>query len=63
MQARAGLLTTLTVTAVDDLNCDILGDSIIVKTIVNKEADFEIKEAMKVNKNFKKVFTKFIEVI
>lgn len=49
--------------AVDDLNCDILGDSIIVKTIVNKEADFEIKEAMKVNKNFKKVFTKFIEVI
>lgn len=49
--------------AVDDLNCDILGDSIIVKTIVNKDADFEIKEAMKVNKNFKKVFTKFIEVI
>ena len=36
---------------------------IIVKTIVNKDADFEIKEAMKVNKNFKKVFTKFIEVI
>ena len=30
---------------------------------VNKEADFEIKEAMKVNTNFKKVFTKFIEVI
>ena len=49
--------------AVDDLNCDILGDSIIVKTVVNKDADFEIKEAMKVNKNFKKVFTKFIEVI
>ena len=49
--------------AIDDLNCDILGDSIIVKTIVNKDADFEIKEAMKVNKNFKKVFTKFIEVI
>ena len=49
--------------AVDDLTCDILGDSIIMKTIVNKEADFEIKEAMKVNTNFKKVFTKFIEVI
>ncbi len=49
--------------AVDDLSCDILGDSIIVKTIVNKDADFEIKEAMKVNKSFKKVFTKFIEVI
>lgn len=49
--------------AVDDLTCDILGDSIIMKTIVNKEADFEIKEAMKVNASFKKVFTKFIEVI
>ncbi|MCI6542700.1 MAG: hypothetical protein MR423_02755 [Firmicutes bacterium] len=49
--------------AVDDLTCDILGDSIIMKTIVNKDADFEIKEAMKVNSNFKKVFTKFIEVI
>lgn len=49
--------------AVDDLTCDILGDSIIMKTIVNKDADFEIKEAMKVNNNFKKVFTKFVEVI
>jgi exopolyphosphatase/guanosine-5'-triphosphate,3'-diphosphate pyrophosphatase len=49
--------------AVDDLACDILGDSIIVKTIVNKDADFEIKEAMKVNNNFKKVFTKFVEII
>lgn len=49
--------------AIDDLTCDILGDSIIMKTIVNKEADFEIKEAMKVNSSFKKVFTKFVEVI
>ena len=49
--------------AVDDLACDILGDSIIIKTIINKDADFEIKEAMKVNANFKKVFTKFVEVI
>lgn len=49
--------------AVDDLTCDILGDSIIMKTIANKDATFEIKEAMKVNSSFKKVFTKFIEVI
>ena len=28
-----------------------------------KLTELEIKEAMKVNKNFKKVFTKFIEVI
>lgn len=49
--------------AVDDLACDILGDSIIIKTIINKDADFEIKEAMKVNNNFKKVFTKFVEII
>jgi exopolyphosphatase/guanosine-5'-triphosphate,3'-diphosphate pyrophosphatase len=49
--------------AVDDLACDILGDSIIIKTIINKDADFEIKESMKVNNNFKKVFTKFVEII
>lgn len=48
---------------VDDIACDILGDSIIIKTLVNKDANFEIKEAMKVNTNFKKVFTKFVEVI
>lgn len=48
---------------VDDIDCDILGDSIIIKTIVNKDAKFEIKEAMKVNNNFKKVFTKFVEII
>ena len=48
---------------IEDLSCDILGDSIIMKTIVSKDATFEIKEAMKVNSSFKKVFTKFIEVI
>ena len=48
---------------IDDLSCDILGDSIIMKTIVSKDASFEIREAMKVNSSFKKVFTKFIEVI
>lgn len=49
--------------AIDDLACDILGDSIIIKTIINKDADFEIKEGMKVNSDFKKVFTKFVEII
>ena len=34
-----------------------------MKTIVEKDASFEISEAMKVNSSFKKVFTKFIEVI
>ena len=48
---------------INDLSCDILGDSIIMKTIVEKDASFEIAEAMKVNASFKKVFTKFIEVI
>lgn len=48
---------------IDDLSCDILGDSIIMKTISTKNAEFEIREAMKVNSSFKKVFSKFIEVI
>lgn len=59
----ASALDATKTSVIQDLSCDILGDSIIMKTIVEKDASFEIAEAMKVNSSFKKVFVKFIEVI
>ena len=59
----AAALDSTKSSVIQDLSCDILGDSIIMKTIVEKDASFEIAEAMKVNSSFKKVFVKFIEVI
>lgn len=48
---------------VKDISCDILGDSVIMKTVVEGDATFEISEGMKVGSDFKKVFKKYLEVI
>lgn len=48
---------------VEDINCDILGDSVIIKTVVNKDASFEIMLANKLAPQFKKVFKKNLQVI
>ncbi len=49
--------------AVEDISCDILGDSVILKTIVNCDASFEILLANKIAPEFKKVFKKNLQVI
>ena len=48
---------------VQDVSCDILGDSVIMKTIITMEADIEIKEALKSAQDFKKVYKKSLEVL
>lgn len=51
---------------VKDISCDILGDSVIMKTIVAENstpAEQEIKEAMTVAKDFAKAFKKHLEVL
>ena len=48
---------------VTDICCDILGDSVILKTVVKSNADFEIMEGMKLGPTFKKVFKKYLEII
>ena len=48
---------------VQDVNCDILGDSVILKTVVNGDASFEIHLANKIAPEFKKVFKKNLQVI
>lgn len=48
---------------ITDITCDILGDSIIMKTITKGEASFDIIQAQKVAGDFKKVFKKVLQVI
>jgi len=49
--------------SVIDISSDILGDSVIMKTIVSKNADFEIDYTMLCGPDFKKAFGKNLEVL
>lgn len=48
---------------IQDIVCDILGDSIIMKTVVEGDASYEISEAMKVAPDYKKVYKKSLQII
>lgn len=48
---------------IKDITCDILGDSIIMKTIVEGDASFDIMQTQKVAPDFKKVLKKTLQVI
>ena len=48
---------------VTDISCDILGDSVIMKTIVKENCAFEINYAMLCGSEFKKAFGKNLEVL
>ncbi|MBQ3494683.1 MAG: hypothetical protein IJA69_04640 [Clostridia bacterium] len=46
-----------------DVCCDILGDSIIMKTIVKEDATFDIRQGMKIGPDFKRIFKKYLQII
>ncbi|MBQ7912792.1 MAG: Ppx/GppA family phosphatase [Clostridia bacterium] len=48
---------------VTGLNCDVLGDSVIMKTIVTGDAALEICDAEKASTEFKKAFKKNLEIL
>ncbi len=48
---------------INDIVCDILGDSIIMKTVVSSDPSFEIMQSMKVANDFKKTFKKSLQII
>ena len=54
-RSRAGLVT--------GINCDVLGDSVIMKTEVTGDASLELREAEGVNNEFKKAFRKNLEIL
>jgi exopolyphosphatase/guanosine-5'-triphosphate,3'-diphosphate pyrophosphatase len=45
------------------INCDILGDSVIMKTEVEGDAALEIRDAMAAGNEFKKAFRKNLEIL
>ena len=46
-----------------DISCDILGDSVIMKTIATGDNSYEIEKALKTGKDFEKYFNKKIEIL
>lgn len=48
---------------ISDIICDILGDSIIMKTVVRSDPSFEIMQSMKLSDDFKKIFKKSLQII
>jgi exopolyphosphatase/guanosine-5'-triphosphate,3'-diphosphate pyrophosphatase len=54
-RTHAGLVT--------GVNCDVLGDSVIMKTIVTGDAALEIRDAETANPEFKKAFKKNLELL
>ena len=45
------------------INCDILGDSVIMKTEVEGDATLEINSAVDISADFRKIFKKNLEII
>ena len=46
-----------------DINCDILGDSVIMKTVTVADATFEIQRGMEIGRDFEKIFHKKLEIL
>ena len=59
----ATLLDMFGANKIRDISCDILGDSVIMKTIVDVPADMEIMEGTKVTTDFAKAFKKHLEIL
>ena len=49
--------------AIVDISCDILGDSVIMKTIAVSDNSFEIEKALEGSKDFEKYFHKKLEIL
>ncbi len=49
--------------SIKSINCDILGDSVIMKTEVDGDATLEIRNAMTASTEFRKSFHKNLEIL
>ena len=48
---------------VKGINCDVLGDSVIMKTELAGDAALEIRQAMAAGGEFKRAFKKNLEIL
>ena len=46
-----------------EVNCDLLGDIVIIKIRVNGDASYELQEANRLTPMFKKIFNKTFQII
>ena len=48
---------------VPEITCEVLGDSVIMKTELSGDAMLEIKDAVSLSLDFKRVFKKNLEIL
>ena len=63
MLRRAESLDRADSGTIKSINCDILGDSVIMKTEVEGDATLEIKNALSASTEFRKAFHKNLEIL
>jgi len=49
--------------SIKDVACDVLGDTVILKTEVERDATLEISQAMSVAADFRKVYGKNLQIL
>ena len=59
----ATMLNITNANSVKDIECDVLGDTVILKTNVVRDATLEISQAMSVASDFKKVYSKNLQIL
>ncbi len=59
----ATMLNITNSNSVKDIACDVLGDTVILKTEVERDATLEISQAMSVAPDFKKVYGKNLQIL
>ena len=48
---------------VSDIVCDMLGDSVIMKTVSNEDAGYEVVQGQKIADDYRKLFKKNLQLI
>jgi len=48
---------------IKSINCDVLGDSVIMKTEIEGDCSLEIKDALTVSADFAKAYRKNLEIL
>ena len=59
----ASMLNITNSNSIKDIACDVLGDTVILKTEVERDATLEISQAMSVAGDFKKVYGKNLQIL
>ncbi len=59
----ATMLNITNSNSIKDIACDVLGDTVILKTEVERDATLEISQAMSVAGDFKKVYGKNLQIL